>query len=159
MKLPIVKHPTPSLHEPSVDLTIDEILDTKTQKLIEDLMETLKSEKDGVGIASPQVGVNKRIIVIDDKDLKGIFVNPRITSHSTQKTESKEGCLSVPDVWGIVERYKKVHVKALDRQGKKVELKASGFPAVIFQHEIDHLDGILFIDRAKRLTQNSSSLL
>ena|SRR3989338_191810 len=159
MILPIVKHPTPSLHKPSVEITTEELLLPETQSFIDDLVESLKAEKNGVGIAAPQVGINKRIIVVDHGGKRMIYVNPRITSTSSQKVESEEGCLSVPGVWGVVERFKKVHVKALSRDGKKVELKAAGFDAIIFQHEIDHLDGILFIDRATHLTKNSTSAL
>lgn len=159
MILPIVKHPTPSLHQRSVELTTAELLHSQTQTFIDNLLDSLKAEKSGVGIAAPQVSVNKRIMVVDHDGERKVYVNPRITSTSSQTVESEEGCLSVPGVWGIVRRFKKVHVKALNREGKKIELKAAGFDAIIFQHEIDHLDGILFIDRAERLTKNSSSAL
>ncbi|MEK7665474.1 MAG: peptide deformylase [Patescibacteria group bacterium] len=159
MILPILKHPTKSLHQRSVEITTEELLQPDTQTFIDNMLDSLKAEKSGVGIASPQVGTNKRIIVVDHDGERRVYVNPRITSTSSRTVEFEEGCLSVPNVWGIVRRFKKVHVKALDRKGKKIELKVAGFDAIIFQHEIDHLDGILFIDRAERLTKNSSSAL
>lgn len=154
----ILTEPNKTLHQISEAVDPARIADASTQQLIDEMIAAMK-KANGVGIAAPQVGVNQRIIIVDDEDSPKAYINPRLTSRSTQTVESEEGCLSVPGVWGIVERCKKVHLKAFDRQGKKVERKAAGLTATIFQHEIDHLDGILFIDRAVRFTKTSTSRL
>jgi len=132
------------------------------KSFIRDLLETLRtSERPGVGLAAPQVGKNIRIIVLEscgwknDKDeLVGviplkILINPEVIKFSEEKDERFEGCLSVPDYNGYVTRPKKVKVRALDENGNEVIIKASGFLARVLQHEIDHLNGILFIDHIK----------
>lgn len=149
--LNIVKHPVKSLREKSVEVPLDEIKDIRVQKLIDDLIETKNVDK-GIGIAAPQVGVNERIIIVDLETGPQAFINPRITKGSVRKLETEEGCLSVPGIFGYVKRHRKVHVKALDRDGQKVKVEAKGLEAIIFQHEIDHLDGILFIDKVERFT-------
>lgn len=129
---------------------------------IADMLETLRtSERPGVGLAAPQVGKNIRLIVIEstgwknDKDeLVGVIpttvlINPEIIKKSEEKEERFEGCLSVPDYNGYVIRPKKVKVVALDETGKEILIKSSGFLARVLQHEIDHLDGILFTDHIK----------
>lgn len=146
----ILHDPEPTLRVKSTEMDPGDIQTPETQKLIDEMIETMR-KANGVGIAAPQVGVNKRLIVVDDGSGLGVFVNPRLTSRSARIIDFEEGCLSVPGVWGIVKRHKKVHVKALDRTGKKVVLKADGLLSIIFQHEIDHLDGVLFIDRVERL--------
>lgn len=149
--LKIVKHPAKSLREKSEEVPLDQIKSARVQKLIDDLIET-KTLDNGIGIAAPQVGVNKRIIIVDLADGPEAFINPRITKGSMRKVETEEGCLSVPGVFGTVVRHRKVHIKALDREGKKIKLDAKGLEATIFQHEIDHLDGVLFIDRVEKFT-------
>lgn len=154
----ILTEPNKTLRQISEAVNPSRIADASTQQLIDDMIAAMK-KANGVGIAAPQVGVNRRIIIIDDGDSPKAFINPRLTSRSTQTVESEEGCLSVPGVWGVVVRCKKVRIKAFDRQGKKVEQKVAGLTATIFQHEIDHLDGILFIDRVVRFTKTSTSPL
>lgn len=102
---------------------------------------------DGIGLAAPQIGISKRIIVVDTGDNLIEMVNPEITYGEGEQTGS-EGCLSVPNVVGLVKRAKKVTVKGLNRKGEEVSIEASDLLARVFQHEIDHLDGVLFIDRA-----------
>jgi len=124
-------------------------VDEEIKKIIVDMVQTM--EKDGgVGLAAPQVGISKRIIVVDT-DLKGqrilALINPEIIEKSKEKDRDEEGCLSFPGIFLEIKRSKKVKVKALDINGEKVELSAQGLLARVFQHEIDHLDGILFIDR------------
>jgi len=102
---------------------------------------------DGIGLAAPQIGISKRIIVIDTGDNLIEMVNPEIIYNEGEQTGT-EGCLSVPDMVGIVKRAKKVTVKGLNRKGEEVSIEASDLLARAFQHEIDHLDGVLFIDRA-----------
>jgi len=102
---------------------------------------------DGIGLAAPQIGISKRIIVVDTGDNLIEMVNPEIIYGEGEQTGS-EGCLSVPNVVGLVKRAKKVTVKGLNRKGEEVNIEASDLLARVFQHEIDHLDGVLFIDRA-----------
>ncbi|WDP88724.1 MAG: peptide deformylase [Desulfobacter sp.] len=168
--LDIVKYPEKSLSNPSVPV---EEIDDEILKLIEDMGETMFHDS-GVGLAAPQVGINKRIIVYDahaadpapedeeelaDEDTeeapKGEFtalINPEIISKSQETFISEnEGCLSVVDYRADVKRHARVTVRALNIDGKKLEFDADGLLAVIMQHEIDHLDGILFIDRISSL--------
>ena len=131
-------------------------VDDKARELLQDLYDTLKQTDDGVGLAAPQVGVLRRAIVVDlsmdEENPQGPFklINPVIVKRSGSQV-CREGCLSVPGKMGDVERPKKVTVEALDENGNKVKIKAEGLLAVVFSHEIDHLDGILFVDRATEL--------
>ena len=108
--------------------------------------ESLK-KKDGVGLAGNQVGKLKRIITVLLKDSVLVLVNPKITSFSSKKEIDDEGCLSVPDKFGPVKRSYKIKIKGLNSEGKKIKLVAEGLLARVIQHECDHLDGILFIDK------------
>ncbi len=130
-----------------------EVVDDKIRELLQDMYETMKAAKDGVGLAAPQIGVLKRLIVIDlseegDKIYK--LVNPVIVKSKGEQV-CREGCLSVPGLLGDVTRPKEVWVEALDEFGKKIKIKASDMLAVVLSHEIDHLDGILFIDKATEI--------
>jgi peptide deformylase len=130
------------------------------QTLVDNMIETLR-EAPGVGLAAPQVGLSERLIVVeygDDEDEsvpKKLFVvaNPEITFKSEEMVSGLEGCLSVPDLIGEVDRHVKIEVKGLNRHGKPVKIKAEDWIARIFQHEIDHLDGILFTDRTDKVWQ------
>ena len=132
--------------------------DKDLQTLIDDMVETMRVAP-GVGLAAPQVGVSQRVIVVeygDDENEEApkklyTLVNPEIVSASEEVVEGMEGCLSIPRIQGDVERYEKLVVKAFNRQGKPVKLKLAGWVARIFQHEIDHLEGVLFTDRATRV--------
>ncbi|MEK7679734.1 MAG: peptide deformylase [Deltaproteobacteria bacterium] len=157
--LNILKYPDPFLktkagHVASVDASV--------KALIRDMSETMYIAK-GIGLAATQVGAAKRVIVLDvppDSDMENleqsrgknliILVNPEITA-SAGTQEYDEGCLSLPGITAYVKRAVEVMVKGLDREGKPVELNAAGLLAVALQHEIDHLDGILFIDRLSSL--------
>ena len=133
-----------------------EKVDEKAKQLLEDLYDTLKVTKDGVGLAAPQVGVLRRAIVVDlsmeEENPQGPFrlINPVITKQSGSQV-CREGCLSVPGKLGDVTRPNKVTVEALDENGKKVTIKAEGLLAVVLCHEIDHLDGVLFVDKATEI--------
>lgn len=118
-------------------------------KLLDNMKETMYANK-GVGLAAPQIGVSKRVIVVDVGDGPVELINPEITDVDGTQTGS-EGCLSVPGVVGDVTRAYRVDVQGLDRDGKQTAVRAEGFFARALQHEIDHLDGILFIDKAKNL--------
>jgi peptide deformylase len=152
--LPIVTYPTPSLSQRSKEVDPAVIGTPEFQAYLEVLIETMWKE-DGVGLASPQVGRNERIIVVTKNGQANVYINPEITKRSEAMVEDEEGCLSVPGIWGIVERNKKVIVNALDRHGRKIELDCKGLEATIFQHEIDHLDGKLFIERVKEFTRGT----
>jgi peptide deformylase len=125
----------------------------ETRKFIEKLVSTLREDPLGIGLAAPQVGVLEQVIVIDrnvgqeEEDLVAL-VNPRIVSHHGKESR-QEGCLSVPGFYAPVQRFSWVKVKALSRDGKPIELAGEGMVARVLQHEIDHLHGILFIDRVE----------
>jgi peptide deformylase len=130
------------------------------QTLVEDMVETMRIAP-GVGLAAPQVGESIRLIVVEygdeeDEELLSklyVMVNPEITYASEDTLIGTEGCLSIPGIQGEVERFAAVTVKGLNRQGRPMTVKAKGWLARIFQHEIDHVDGILFVDRAEKLWQ------
>lgn len=155
--LNILTYPEKSLAEPSVQV---ESVDEEIIQLTKDMGETM-FEAPGVGLAAPQVGVNKRIIVYDahaaDPERENApkehiaLINPEIVDASGSIISEAEGCLSVTDYTADVKRYETVTVKALDIDGNPIEFEASGILAVIMQHEIDHLDGVLFIDRISLL--------
>ncbi len=115
-------------------------------KLIEEMKKILQ-ENEGVGLAAPQVGVSQRVIVVDTGEEIYPFLNPKILVASEEKITTKEGCLSLKGIWLDVSRSKKVKVEAESQEGEKILFDAEGISAVIFQHEIDHLNGKLFIDR------------
>ncbi len=131
-----------------------EVVDDKIRQLLDDMYETLKHSNDGVGIAAPQVGVLKRVILIDlgeeDDGRVHKLINPVIVKRKGEQV-CREGCLSVPGVLGDVVRPKEVVVEALNEFGEKVVIKAKDILAIVLSHEIDHLDGVLFIDKATEL--------
>jgi peptide deformylase len=130
------------------------------QAFLEDLKESMLFH-DGAGLAGPQVFVSQRVIAVTvppdlDPDGKGLppaaYINPEITQVGTDREDGWEGCLSLKDLRGRVPRHREITVRALEQGGRKVELRLSGFPARVFQHEIDHLDGIVFVDRMKDMS-------
>jgi peptide deformylase len=128
------------------------------QETVENMLETLR-DAPGVGLAAPQVGISDRLILVeygDDDDEtvpKKLYIvaNPEIVSASEEKVEGLEGCLSVPGLVGMVERYQSIVVKGFNRHGKPTRIKARDWMARIFQHEIDHLDGIVFTDLTEKI--------
>ncbi len=128
------------------------------QKLIDDMVETMRAAP-GVGLAAPQVDVPLRVVVVeygDEEDEEKppklyAVVNPEIIKASEEKIMGTEGCLSIPGVAGDVERAESVLVKGLNRQGRPIKIKAKGWLARVFQHETDHLDGVLFVDKAEKV--------
>jgi peptide deformylase len=123
------------------------------KRIIADMTETMWHQV-GIGLAAPQVGLPYRILVMDDgKGGAQALINPEIESRSGTIRE-EEGCLSLPGVFGVVERSKTISVKAVDADGKPVSLEATGLKARIVQHELDHLDGVLFIDRLPPVTRD-----
>ena len=132
-----------------------EAYDDGLRALVRDMFETMYHEE-GIGLAAPQVGISKRVIVLDLRreerdDEPMALVNPRLTWKSTETAKQTEGCLSIPGLEEIVERPAKVRVEARDPEGEPIELEADELLARALQHEIDHLDGILFFDRVSAL--------
>lgn len=146
--LKIIKNPNPILRKISKSVDEKNIKAKDFQRFCIDMAATM-AKKDGVGLAAPQVGKNIRLFVINTKDGFQFFINPKITKKSLIKEWSEEGCLSVPDTFGQVKRPKKIVCECLDENGEKRKVEATGLMAVVIQHENDHLDGILFIDKAK----------
>lgn len=143
----------------------------KTSELIEDMLETM-SAASGVGLAAPQVGERLRLFVVRlpeevDENMKGkmgdevgktyVFANPKITKRSREMVEDVEGCLSIPGISGMVERHQEIVVTGQDRNGAPQRIKAKGWLARVFQHEMDHLDGRLFIDIATKIWEGEPS--
>lgn len=149
-KLPILTIPEPSLRQRSKEVDPKEIQDPAFQAWLDDLVETMYVA-DGVGIAAPQVGKNIRVFIAVDKKTPHILINPVIKRKSFRRVDDEEGCLSVPGKYGIVSRHRSIRMDALDRHGKKISFKVKGFFARVLQHENDHLDGVLFIDIAKKV--------
>ncbi|MGA1794574.1 MAG: peptide deformylase [bacterium] len=133
-----------------------ENIDQRMQRLIKDMTDTMYSAP-GVGLAAPQVGVSSRLVIVDQSLGKGraplVMINPRIIS-SEGSTFEEEGCLSLPETYGQVKRSKVIEVEFTDPTGKEVRMVAEDFLARVFQHEIDHLNGMLFIDRMGRLRRD-----
>ena len=151
----ILTEPNKVLRQKS--LNVDEV-NQEIQKLMDDMLETMYAAP-GIGLAAIQVGVPKRIIVLDiarkDEPKKPMyFVNPEILEKSQNNSIYEEGCLSVPGQFAEIERPDRCHIKYLDYHGKPQEIKAEGMLATCIQHEIDHLEGILFIDYLSKLKRS-----
>ena len=160
-----------ALRQNTREIPVHEITTPKIKKILKEMSEALKSQSDGVAIAAPQIGYPLRIFVVSGKIfsenfIKGeelpkdakipkdlIFINPKISKLSHEKEWLPEGCLSVRWLYGNAHRSKKATVKAYDENGKKFTRGASGLLAQIFQHETDHLKGVLFIDHAKNIKE------
>jgi peptide deformylase len=135
-----------------------EKVDAEARRLLDDMIESMYAA-DGMGLAAIQIGVPKRIIVMDLDQKSGkknplVFINPRIIQASEELARFEEGCLSVPDIWEEVERPARITAEHLDRNGKVVKLDAAGLLATCLQHEMDHLEGVLFIDHLSRLKRS-----
>jgi peptide deformylase len=145
--LPILEFPDPRLRTKATPVDPAWLAEEATQRLFDDMFQTMY-EAPGIGLAASQVDVHKRFMVIDvseEKDRRLVFVNPEITARSGEEV-CEEGCLSVPGIFADVTRANEITVAALDRNGKPFELTTDGLLAVCIQHEIDHLDGKLFVD-------------
>lgn len=156
----IVTLPDPVLRRKARAVTT---FDKKLQTVIDDMIETMR-EAPGVGLAAPQIGISDRLIVVEyyenaqaeeaeDETKKKVWVmlNPEIAKASEEKVMGVEGCLSIPNLVGEVERHETIQIKALNRRGQPMRLKVSGWLARIFQHEVDHLNGVVFTDLATRV--------
>jgi peptide deformylase len=146
-KLPLIIYPNPILRKKT-----EEILDVKKpaiQKLIRDMLETME-ENNGVGLAAPQIGKSLRLCVLRIDEVEHILINPKITFFSVKKETDIEGCLSFPEKFLSIARHEKVRVKALNEKGEVIQIKAKGLLSRALQHEIDHLDGKVFIERTDK---------
>jgi len=142
-KLKIIKEPDPILRNKSQ--VIKEVT-PEIKRLILDMAKTMK-KADGIGLAAPQIGQNIRLITINTENGPLALINPKITWKSIRKDMEEEGCLSCPDQFGLIKRHKSINVRAMNKDGKEIKFKAQGLFARVIQHEIDHLDGILIIDK------------
>jgi len=152
---PILTAPDPRLKAVSTNV---EKVDDEVRKLIEDMTDSMY-EADGIGLAAVQIGVPKRVIVIDLDQKEGkknprAFINPKILWASEEMALFEEGCLSVPEIWDDVERPARIKAEYLDRDGNTQVLEADGMLATCLQHEMDHLEGILFIDHLSKLKRS-----
>jgi peptide deformylase len=150
--LKVLTYPDPFLRRRMAPVTD---VDDKVRRIITDMTETMYDEP-GVGLAASQVGIDQRIIVYDVSGADAspqprALINPEIVGTEGEQVSENEGCLSVPDFRADVHRAWRVEVTGMDPDGRSVRIEAEGFPAIVLQHEIDHLDGILFIDRISRL--------
>ena len=153
--LPIIVAPDPRLKltcEPVAEVT------EELRKLMADMLDTMY-DAPGIGLAAPQIGVTQRIIVVDvtkndDERMPYQMVNPEITWHSDEMLDYEEGCLSLPEQYAQVKRPDKIRVKYLDPDGQAQEIEASGILATCIQHEMDHLDGVLFVDHISKLRRD-----
>jgi len=121
-------------------------LDPKIQKLIKEMRKVMK-ENNGIGLAAPQIGQSIRLCIIESDDIFLTLINPKITAHSNETEVAEEGCLSFPDKFLPIERFSSVQVRYLNEQGKRCKIKAGGLLSRTLQHEIDHLNGIVFINK------------
>lgn len=149
---PILTAPDPRLKVVSEPVAR---VDAEIRTLVDDMIETMYGA-DGIGLAAIQVGVPKRVLVmdIDQKDGKKnpkAYINPKILWASEEMVTFEEGCLSVPEIWDEVERPAKIRAEYLDRDGKRHEIEAEGLLATCLQHEMDHLEGVLFVDHLSKL--------
>jgi peptide deformylase len=149
---PVLIAPDPRLK--TVSQTV-ETVDAEIRRLVDDMLESMY-RAEGIGLAAIQIGVPKRVLVMDTARKDGrteprVFINPKIVWSSDGTAVFEEGCLSVPDIWEEVERPAQIRAEYLDREGKLQTLEAEGLLATCLQHEIDHLEGILFVDHLSRL--------
>ena len=141
----IVKIGDPVLRK--VAMPVTRILTSETQQLIE-RMKVVMKKANGLGLAAPQIGVSRRVIVYSIEDVVRVIVNPIISGGRGEQLDPPEGCLSIPGLQGRVSRYNELRVRGQDHRGKPVSKRVTEMEARVIQHEVDHLDGILFIDRA-----------
>tara|TARA_B100000900_G_C20409835_1_gene646340 strand:- start:349 stop:873 length:525 start_codon:yes stop_codon:yes gene_type:complete len=137
------------------------LFDQKLKKTVDDMFDTLNDSGNGIGLAAPQVGIEKRIVIIDlkedNKSSPFIFINPVVIKKSNEKAVNEEGCLSIPGYYAEVERAKEITVEWYDLERKKRRNTFSGLFSICIQHEIDHLDGILFIDYLSSLKRRRAA--
>ena len=170
MKKHIVTEPNPVLHTHAAEVLVSEITSKKIQQILKEMATALRSTEEGIGIAAPQIGTSLRIFLASEEALRWdkisdtphedrkkkqwayyTFINPIIKKASKKNIRDTEGCLSIPRTYGITERSEKVIIEAYDEHGKKFQRGTSGLYARVMQHEVDHLDGILFVEKAENI--------
>jgi peptide deformylase len=158
MILPIAKYPDPILRVPGKEVTFP--LSPSVKKLVSDMFETVR-KAGGIGLAAPQVNKSLRLIVVDLESL-GLppfaLFNPKIVSSSRKKHNGEEGCLSIPKVFGMIERPEKITFEGKDITGKTIKIECDGMLATVVQHETDHVNGILIVDKISEYTQGKELL-
>ncbi len=148
--LPIITNPNKILRNISKEIDLSEIKSNNFSILMKNMEETM-IKKDGIGLAAPQIGKNIRLIVVKINDTSICMINPKITKKSWATEIEEEGCLSIPNTYGKVKRHKQINCIYIDKNNKKQKIKLKKLNARVVQHEIDHLNGILFIDKAKKI--------
>ena len=159
----ILRLGNPLLREKARDLTMEEITSQETKTLVDDMLQTMDSVG-GVGLAAPQIGISKRLAIISisasNKRYRDapetplmVIINPKISILNERKQGYWEGCLSVPGMRGFVERPREVKVDYLNLEGQEKNIRLKGFLATVFQHELDHLDGIIYVDHLKDMNK------
>lgn len=155
----IVQQEDGVLRKVAEPLALSDITKTSTQKMIAEMFESLASQKDGIALAAPQIGYSKRVFIISPQileaeiDMPLIYINPEIIKRSRDKKSMEEGCLSCRWWYGKVRRSTRVLINAFNEKGEEFTVEGRGLVAQIFQHETDHLEGVLFIDSAKALKE------
>jgi peptide deformylase len=153
--LSLITLPNPILRKVAEDVKFP--VDSNFRKFIKEMFTAMK-HYDGIGLAAPQVGKSIQLMVINTPNKPTAFINPVVLKKSWKKSEAEEGCLSVPNVYGMVKRSKKILVSFFNIDGVKHEEWLDGMIARVYQHEVDHLNGILFIDRTKKIIQGKELL-
>lgn len=151
---PIIQLGNPILRQPSHTVEKGELRTPTFTAMVRDMIETMH-HANGIGLAAPQIGINKNVAIINGAHGAFAIINPRIARASFRKETDEEGCLSIPEVFGLVRRSRSIVVTYLDMDGTTKKERVPGLMARVFQHEIDHLHGILFIDRMTRLTRGT----
>lgn len=154
--LPIITDPNEILRKSSKPINANTIKNKTLGELCDNMAFTML-KKDGIGLAAPQIGRNDRIVIINTRGGSVCMINPEIEKKSLQKEWGDEGCLSVPNKFGSVKRHKKITCSYIDKDGSKQKVEARGLMARVIQHEIDHLDGILFTDKAINIQENGEA--
>jgi peptide deformylase len=152
-KLNILRYPDPKLHTVARPVAA---VDERVRQLVDDMLETMYAAE-GIGLAATQVDVHERVIVIDVSEDRGqalVLINPELIQTSEEMVQGDEGCLSVPTVYDTVSRHARVTVRALGRDGQHFELEAEGLLSVCIQHEMDHLQGKVFVEYLSALKRN-----
>ncbi len=154
---PIVRLGHPALRTPAPPVAAKRIAEPEIQQLVDDMIETMRAAP-GVGLAAPQLGVELQIFVCEVQGSESaaevplrVVINPMLTPHAGELVYDWEGCLSIPDLRGLVPRHPQVRVRGVDRHGTTLDYLAQGFEARIVQHEFDHLNGVVFLDRMRDL--------
>ncbi len=152
MILDIITHPNDILRAENKQISSEMLKTDDFKQLILNMAETMH-KRDGIGLAAPQIGKNIQICVVNTENGDLVLINPKIKKKGFGTDIEEEGCLSIPGVYGTVKRAKKISVNAIDPDGNKINFIAKGLFARVIQHEVDHLNGILFIDKVLQITK------